>query len=77
MAVPSTVARGIVRVGSITSPAGTVADSMPRNANIVSGAVAASALRKGMPLGFTVSKVCQSTQKSPNSEIATKGTSLV
>src|SRR5439155_815069 len=64
--VPSTVARGMVRRGSMTSPAGTVADSMPRNANIVMGAVAARALRKGCPLGFTVSKECQSIQKSPS-----------
>ena len=30
----------MVRFGSFTSPAGTVADSMPRKANMVSGAVA-------------------------------------
>ena len=75
--MPSTVARGIVRRGSITSPAGTVADSMPRNANIVSGAVAASALRNGSSLGLIIAKVCQSTQNSPNTAIATNGTSFV
>ncbi len=50
---------------------------MPRNANIVSGAVAARALRKGSPLGLIVSKVCQSTQSSPKAAIATNGTIFV
>src|SRR5438034_2527060 len=39
--IPSIVERGIVRSGSCTSPAGTVADSRPRYANMVSGASAA------------------------------------
>ena len=77
MKVPSTVARGMVRRGSMTSPAGTVADSIPRKANIVRGAVAASALKKGWPLGLSVSKLCQSTQKSPRTAIDMNGTSFV
>ena len=46
-----------------TSPAGTVADSMPRNANIVSGAIAASAEKNGTPLGFSVSKSVGDSEK--------------
>ena len=45
--VPQSVARGIVRSGSITLPAGTVADSRPRNAHKVSVAVAI-----GLPVGL-------------------------
>ena len=50
--MPITVARAIVRAGSRTSPAGTVADSMPMKANIVSGASAAAAVINGSPLGL-------------------------
>ena len=39
------VARGIVRSGSLTSPAATVADSSPMNAHSVSGAAAEMALQ--------------------------------
>jgi hypothetical protein len=44
------VARGIVRSGSFTSSAGTVADSRPMNAHSVSAAVVDSRLRLA-PLG--------------------------
>ena len=75
--VPITVALGMVFSGSTTSPAGTVADSMPRKANIVSGATAARAPMKGLSLGFSTAKVFQSTQNKPNTPIAVNGTSLV
>src|SRR4029453_8501708 len=45
MALPQSVARGIVLSGSITLPAGTVADSSPRNAHRVSAADALTAER--------------------------------
>ena len=54
--MPITVARPMVRDGSRTSPAGTVADSMPMKANIVSGASAAAALSSGWPLGLNSPK---------------------
>lgn len=38
--VPNTVARGIVRLGLSTLPAGTVADSSPKNAHSVRAQVA-------------------------------------
>ena len=41
------VARGIVRSGSLTSSAGTVADSRPMNAHSVSAAVVDSRLQAG------------------------------
>ena len=44
--MPSRVARAMVRAGSRTSPAGTVATPCPRDANIVSGASAARGLDK-------------------------------
>ena len=45
MTVPRIVARGIVRSGSRTSSAGTVADSSPMNAHSVSGAAAEIAVQ--------------------------------
>ena len=45
IAVPQSVARGIVFSGLITLPAGTVADSSPRNAHSVSAADAVTAAR--------------------------------
>ena len=45
IAVPQIVARGIVFSGSITLPAGTVADSSPRNAHSVIVADAVTAAR--------------------------------
>jgi hypothetical protein len=47
--VPSSVARGIVRSGSSTSSAGTVADSSPMNAHSVS--VAAELIAAPEPCG--------------------------
>ena len=43
IAVPQSVARGMVRAGSATLPAGTVADSSPSSAHRVSAAVAPTA----------------------------------
>ena len=73
MAIPRTVEKGMVRVGLATSPAGTVADSRPRYANIVSGASAALAPSKDLPLGLNSPKFEVSIKKSPNKIIAAKG----
>ena len=67
----------MVRFGFLTSPAGTVADSNPRNANIVSGASAALAPRSDLPLGLNSLKCEVSMKNNPIKAIAAKGTSFV
>ncbi len=74
--IPRIVDCGIVRSGSRTSPAGTVADSSPRYANIVSGASAALAVSSDWPLGLNSAKWLTCTNGRPSSAIAAKGTSF-
>ena len=74
--MPRIVERGIVRVGSRTSPAGTVADSRPRYANMVSGASAAQDDRKSSPLGLNSARFSRRTKNRPASTMAAKGTSF-
>ena len=54
ISVPTIVARGMVRDGLSTSPAGTVADSMPRKAKSVSEAAPAMAASVDEYCGGTV-----------------------
>ena len=77
MVIPRMVERGMVRFGSVTSPAGTVADSSPKNANIVSGASAALALRSDLPLGLNSLKFDGSMKNRPIKAMAPNGTSFV
>ncbi len=69
--------RGIVRSGFCTSPAGTVADSSPRYANMVSGASAALDSSSDLPLGLKSPSRFHLTKKRPTIEMATNGTSFV
>ena len=63
--MPRTVESGMVRFGSITSPAGIVADSKPKKANMVSGASAALAPSSDLPLGLNSLKFDVSMKNSP------------
>src|SRR5512139_2869837 len=75
--VPTIVARGIVRDGLSTSPAGTVADSMPRKAKSVRDAAAAIAANVDEYCGGTVgAKLLQSVHNNPIVPTATNGINL-
>ena len=63
--MPRTVESGMVRFGSITSPAGIVADSNPKKANMVSGASAALAASSDLPLGLNSLKFDVSMKNNP------------
>src|SRR5512135_3643006 len=77
ISVPAIVARGIVRDGLSTSPAGTVADSMPRNAKSVSEAAAAMADKVDEYCGGTVgAKLLQLVHNNPIVPTATNGINL-
>src|SRR5690242_10219714 len=73
--VPTIVARGIVRAGSRTSSAGTVADSMPRNENNVSDVAARMAEKAfGWSGGTVGAKLLQLAWKRPSVPSAINGT---
>src|SRR5512143_2316816 len=75
--VPMIVARGIVRDGLSTSPAGTVADSMPRKAKSVSEAAPAMAASVDEYCGGTVgAKLLQFVHNNPIVPTATNGINL-
>ena len=73
---PKIVARGMVRTGSTTSPAGTVADSRPRKAHSVTAAAAEIAARSDWPLRLITVKLAGSTHHQPSTPISSSGTSL-
>ena len=75
--MPRTVARGMVRFGSITSPAGIVADSNPKKANMVTGASAAIEPNSELPLGLNSLRLDVSMKNSPIKAIAANGTNFV
>src|SRR6266478_3041363 len=75
--VPTSVARGMVLSGFLTSSAGTVADSTPRNAHRVSAATAVTAANGDIPLVLKGTKWLQFTQNRPMVAIATRGTSFM
>src|SRR5512147_2175268 len=77
ISVPTIVARGIVREGLSTSPAGTVADSMPRKAKSVSDAAPAIAANVDEYCGGTVgAKLFQLVHNNPIVPTATNGINL-
>ena len=70
------VERGMVRLGSSTSPAGTVADSRPMNAHRVKAAAAVIAPKDDPPLALNGLKLPPSMNSSPTVAIASSGSSL-
>jgi hypothetical protein len=73
--MPMTVERGMVRLGSVTSPAGTVADSRPMKAHSVRAA-AVTEPNTDPPLGLNPPKLPPSKNSSPTVAMASSGTSL-
>ena len=74
--VPMMVERGMVRSGSATSSAGTVADSRPMNAHRVSAAAAVTEPNTDPPAGLNGPKLPPSKNSSPTVAMASSGTSL-
>src|SRR5437773_1877184 len=63
----------MVRAGSVTLPAGIVADSSPRNAHRVSDTVAVAAEKAPLPLGLNGMKWEGSKRTHPQRASATSG----
>ena len=74
--VPMMVERGMVRLGSVTSSAGTVADSRPMKAHSVRAAAAVTEPNTDPPLGLNPPKLPPSKNSSPTVAMASSGTSF-